>query len=59
MAILDNFEMKELQFDFDELARSTAPTRNQSMTDSVINMLGFNNVDVEDEKNEMVGQDKK
>ena len=59
MAILDNFEMKELQFDFDELARSTALTRNQSMTDSVINMLGFNNVDVEDEKNEMVGQDKK
>lgn len=46
--------MKEISFNFDDLARTAAATKPPSLTESVINILGFNNVDVEDEKNEMV-----
>jgi hypothetical protein len=50
---LDTLELKHISFDFDEISRSTT-TKPQSLTESMINILGFNSLDVEDEKNEMV-----
>jgi hypothetical protein len=45
--------LKNVSFDFDELTRSSAG-KPQSLTESMINILGFNSLDVEDDKNEMV-----
>lgn len=52
IATLDSFSLKNVSFDFDELTRSSAG-KPQSLTESMINILGFNSLDVEDDKNEM------
>lgn len=53
MAILDSFEMKAINFSFEGISRENS-TKSQSLTESMINILGFSSIDVEDEKNEMV-----
>lgn len=54
MAIFDDFPIKDIKFDFTDISRTIASTKTTSLTESMINILGFSSLDVEDEKNEMV-----
>ncbi len=49
----ESLPIKEIKFDFDDLSRNYS-TKNQSLTESMINMLGFNNVDIDAEGSELV-----
>jgi EAL domain-containing protein (putative c-di-GMP-specific phosphodiesterase class I) len=49
----ESLPIKEIKFDFDDISKSNS-TKNQSLTESMINMLGFNNVDVDAEGSELV-----
>jgi hypothetical protein len=49
----ESLPIKEIKFDFDDLSRNYS-TKNQSLTESMISMLGFNNVDIDAEGSELV-----
>lgn len=53
LPVFDEFAMKEIKFDFNEISKNIS-IKGPSLTDSVIDMLGFNKIDVADEQNEMV-----
>lgn len=54
LKVFDDFPMKDIKFDFGEISQQIASTKQSSLTESVISMLGFSTLDVEDDKNEMV-----
>lgn len=54
MNVFQDIPMKDIKFDFNEISKSMASTKTNSLTESMINILGFSTLDVEDEKNEMV-----
>lgn len=57
LPVFEEFQLKDVKFDFNEASKMIAATKGPSLTESVIDMLGFNKLDVADEQNEMVIND--
>ena len=51
----ESLPVKEITFEFEDLSRNYS-VKTQSLTDSMISMLGFNNVDIDAEGSELVGR---